>query len=129
MTAPADRVQVYKQESAALGGDAADETDYMTPLNPGEDAPEVQGIFFQPPGSTLATRDEAVYATRDAAGNLILRDSITAAEVTLDSMLNPHVISANTTIPAGHSKVIPRYIEIAAGINLEIGAGADLEIG
>lgn len=40
-----------------------------------------------------------------------------------------HVFSTNATIPAGYSLYVSRYVEIAAGVTLEIGADADLEIG
>ena len=42
-----ERVQLLKQESAALGGDGADEADYPAPLNPTEDAPEVRGLYIE----------------------------------------------------------------------------------
>lgn len=41
----------------------------------------------------------------------------------------PHVIAQNTVIPAGMAMYVPRYLEIAAGVTLEIGLNADLEIG
>lgn len=43
--------------------------------------------------------------------------------------LDQHVVSANTTITAGYSAYISRFIEISNGITLEIGADSDLEIG
>lgn len=39
-----------------------------------------------------------------------------------------HVISADLIIPDGATMIMPRYIEIAAGVTLTIGAGADLEV-
>lgn len=42
--------------------------------------------------------------------------------------LNQHVITSNFTITAGTGVVVPRYVEIAAGITLEIGADGDLDI-
>lgn len=39
-----------------------------------------------------------------------------------------HVVSADLTIPAGASLTVTRYVEVAAGVTLEIGAGGDLEI-
>lgn len=39
-----------------------------------------------------------------------------------------HVIAQNMVIPAGTALVVPRYVEIAAGVTLEIAANADLEI-
>lgn len=136
MPAPADRVQILKQESTALGGDDADAVEWgSTPLDPGEDAPEVRGVFFQPANPTA--RDELVYATRDGAGNLIFRDVVTGAEVTLSDLaaggggalsLNNHVLVSDFTVTAGKGVVVPRYVEIAAGVTLELGASGDLEI-
>lgn len=42
--------------------------------------------------------------------------------------LNNHVVSSDGTITAGTTLVIPRYVEIAAGVTLEIEADGDLEI-
>ena len=39
-----------------------------------------------------------------------------------------HVVGVDTTIPAGYSVDISRYVEIADGFTLEIGDDADLEI-
>lgn len=73
MPAPQDRVQLLKQESTALGGDDADVVEWgATPLDPLEDAPEVRGIFYQPSGGP---KDELVYTTRDAFGNLVFKDA------------------------------------------------------
>lgn len=75
MTAPADRVQLLKQESTALGGDDADAVEWgSSPLDPGEDAPEVRGVFYQP-ATGDGPKDEAVYTTRDAFGNLVFKDA------------------------------------------------------
>jgi len=72
---PADKVQLQKQESVAGGGDAADVDEFLStlPLDPNEDAPEVQGVFFQPPAPSV-TKDEDVYIGRDAAGNMCFKD-------------------------------------------------------
>lgn len=58
-----DRVQVLKQESAALGGDAADEVPYPDPIAPQEDAIEVAGVYLQ----DASNRDENVLI--DRSGN------------------------------------------------------------
>lgn len=87
MAKPVDRVQLSKQESAAGGGDAADSDDFLhSPLEPNEDAPEVQGLFIQPPAPSVV-RDELVYVTRDGAGNMIFRDDVDATERTLSALL------------------------------------------
>lgn len=39
-----------------------------------------------------------------------------------------HLISASTIIPAGQTQMVTRYVEIAAGVTLEIGLDADLEV-
>lgn len=46
-----------------------------------------------------------------------------------DLALNKHVLTSNFTVTAGYGAFIPRYLEIAAGVTLEIGADGDLEIG
>lgn len=88
MPAPTDRVQLHKQESAADGGDAADSDEFLVtlPLEPNEDAPEVQGLFLQPPAPSTA-KDEDVYLTRDAAGNMVFRDAVDATERTISDFL------------------------------------------
>ena len=43
--------------------------------------------------------------------------------------LNQHVIGTNFTVTGGYGAYIPRYLEIAAGITLEIGVDGTLEIG
>lgn len=56
-----DRVQVIKRESAALGGNSADDTDYLEPIEPQEDAIECAGVYYQ----DALNRDEAVFTERD----------------------------------------------------------------
>lgn len=75
MPKPTDRVQLHKQESAAGGGDAADSDEFLVtlPLEPNEDAPEVQGVFFQPPAPSTV-KDEEVFICRDSSGNLCFKD-------------------------------------------------------
>lgn len=41
---------------------------------------------------------------------------------------NKHVISVNTTAPAGSSYIFVRYMEVASGVTFTIGADADIEI-
>lgn len=93
MAVPADRVQAIKRESAAGGGDAAEDVDYLTPLDPTEDALEAQGLFVQPPGGP---RDETTYVTRDGSGNMLLRDQIGGTELRL-SQLALHALLIVTT--------------------------------
>ena len=45
-----DLVQLEKQESAGLGGDAADELPFAAPIEPQEDAIEVAGVMLQETG-------------------------------------------------------------------------------
>lgn len=56
-----DRVQVLKQESAALGGDAADEVPYPDPIAPQEDALEAAGLYLQ----DASNRDETTLISRN----------------------------------------------------------------
>lgn len=56
-----DRVQVIKQESAALGGDGAEERPWPEPIAPQEDAPEVAGVYFQ----DASNRDETTLISRN----------------------------------------------------------------
>lgn len=42
--------------------------------------------------------------------------------------LNQHVLGVDFTITAGYSATVERYLEIAAGITVEIGADGDLGI-
>ena len=85
MSKPPDRVQLIKQESAAGGGDPSDvdELYLETPLDPSEDAPEVQGLFFQ---DTIAPKDEDVYITRNG-DDMILSDKSVGIEVSLTDLL------------------------------------------
>lgn len=87
MPAPADRVQLRKNESAAGGGDAADDDlGFPALLNPNEDAPEVQGLFLQPPSPSVV-RDKLVWITRDGSGNLLFRDVADGTERTLSDLV------------------------------------------
>jgi len=58
---PPDRVQLVKQESAALGGDGAEEVPYDSPIEPQEDAIEVAGVYYQ----DASNRDENVLTWRE----------------------------------------------------------------
>lgn len=76
-----DRVQVIKRESAALGGDAANDVEYYEPLEAQEDALEACGYYVQDAGA----RDENVYMAREG-NNLIFRDVNNTSPVTLSSL-------------------------------------------
>ena len=56
-----DRVQLLKQETAALGGNAADETPWPAPIEPQEDAIEAAGYY----GQDGSNRDETTLIYRD----------------------------------------------------------------
>jgi hypothetical protein len=77
-----DRVQVLKRESAALGGDAADETPYDSPIEPQEDALEAAGVYLQDP----THRDEQVLVRRDG-DNLKFKDVSNPIEKTLTDLI------------------------------------------
>lgn len=86
MTKPVDKVQIYKRESTAGGGDPSDNDDFYTesPLVPSEDAPEVQGVFFQDVEGGQPN-DEDVYISRNG-NDLIFRDKAVGAEVKLSDL-------------------------------------------
>lgn len=93
MAAPSHLVHLQKNEYAATGGDAADESAYNEPLEIGEDAPAVQGFFLQAPGST--TPDKKVWVSRDASGNMIFWDDVDQTERTLTDLLAGAGITEN----------------------------------
>ena len=82
MSKPPDKVQLLKEESTTGGGDPFDNDELFVwkPLDPNEDAPEVQGIFLQSTASGV--KDENVYITINGF-DMIFRDDTVAAEVTL----------------------------------------------
>jgi hypothetical protein len=73
---PIERVQLLKQESAANGGDAADEADYPAPINANEDYPEVRGVVIQKDSG----HDNGVVVSRDALDNLTFTDPVTGTK-------------------------------------------------
>lgn len=93
MPAPSHLVHLQKNEYAATGGDAADESAYIEPVEAGEDAPAVQGFFLQAPGST--SYDKKVWVSRDASGNMIFFDDVDATERTLTDLLTGAGITEN----------------------------------
>lgn len=77
-----DRVQVVKQESAALGGDAADEAPYDSPIDPREDAIEAAGVFLQ----DAANRDESTLVAR-SGDDMTFKDVSNPTAVTLTELI------------------------------------------
>jgi hypothetical protein len=77
-----DRIQVLKQESSPLGGDAADTVDYPSPIDPQEDALEAAGVYLQ----DASNRDETTYVARNGT-NMVFRDVTTGTEYTLTQLV------------------------------------------
>lgn len=77
-----DRVQVLKQESAALGGNGAEDVPYTTGIEPQEDAIETAGVYLQDAGA----RDEDVWIERNG-NDMRFRDVNNPAPVTLTQLL------------------------------------------
>lgn len=77
-----DRVQVIKQESAALGGNSSDDTDYPAPIKPQQDALEAAGVYLQDAGA----RDENVWIERNG-NDMRFRDLNNTTPVTLSALL------------------------------------------
>ena len=72
-----------KRETTATGGDAADEDDAPSPINPNEDYLDARGIAFQ--NSTSA--DENVQAYRDASDRMMFQDGENTTAVSLTQLL------------------------------------------
>jgi hypothetical protein len=77
-----DRVQVVKTESAANGGDGADEVEFYTPIEPQEDAMEAAGLYLQ----DATHRDQTTLISR-ANNDLTFKDGNNPAPVTLSTLL------------------------------------------
>lgn len=77
-----DRVQLIKQESAALGGDAADEAPWNQPIEPQEDAIETAGVYFQDPSN----RDETTLINRSGL-DMLFKDGNNPTAKTLSDFL------------------------------------------
>ena len=62
----------------------------------------------------------------DSSGNLVITNSITGAQVTASNglFLNPNVISANTTVPAGYNAQSAGPISIATGVTVTLATGS-----
>ena len=90
MAEPNDAVWLQKYEDTATGGDDADQADAFAatePLDPHDDAPMVQGIFLIAPQPST-TLDKLVFITRDASGNIVIRDDVDQTERTLTDLLS-----------------------------------------
>ena len=77
-----DRVQVLKRESAALGGDAADEQPWDAPIEPQEDAIEAAGVYVQ----DTSTRDESTLIDR-SGDDLRFKDTNNPTPKTLTELV------------------------------------------
>lgn len=77
-----DRVQVVKQESAALGGDAADEAPFDSPIEPQEDAIEAAGLYLQ----DETHRDETTLIAR-SGDDMTFKDGSNPTSVSLTDLL------------------------------------------
>jgi hypothetical protein len=84
MAKPTDRVQIQKRESAAGGGDAADDSPFLyDPLDSSEDCVELRGVFLQDAGGL---KDEDVGIWRDG-DDIVFLDVTTGTESTLTNLL------------------------------------------
>jgi len=108
---------------------------YETEFDRNSDAADMRGAYLQ----NDVSNDATVLVSRDASDNLTFTDPVVGVTKTLTDLLaggggasalalNKHVLSANFTVTAAYGVVVPRYIEIAAGITLTLGDDADLEI-
>lgn len=83
MAKPTDRVQIQKRESAAGGGDAADDSPFLyDPLDSSEDCVELRGVFLQDAGGL---KDEDVGIWRDG-DDIVFLDVTTGVETTLSGL-------------------------------------------
>lgn len=78
-----DRIQILKQESAALGGSGADDVPYPAPINPQQDVIETAGVYLQDAGA----RDENVWIERNG-NDMRFRDLNNTTPVTLTQLLS-----------------------------------------
>ncbi len=125
MAAPTDKVRPLVQESTLTGGNPAQEEEYPIPLDPNQDAPEAQGMFYQPP-SPSTTKDKTTYHTRDSSNNLISKDQKISEEVRLvDEVFTRKSQDRTITIPAGFTWIRHNLI-IENGVNVIIENGAEL---
>lgn len=77
-----DRVQVLKQEQAALGGDGTEDVEWPEPIDPQEDIIEARGIYFQ----DESNRDETTVISRDD-DDMTFKDGNNPSGATLTQLL------------------------------------------
>ena len=67
MPKPQDRVQLFKQESTAGGGDDADADEFLAkvPLDSSEDAPDMAGVYLQESGTLSGDKQVVAYREGD----------------------------------------------------------------
>ncbi len=87
-----DRVQVVKRESAALGGNAAEDLPFDAPIDPQEDALECAGVYLQ----DASNRDQNIYVDR-AGSDLRFRDLNNTTPLTLSRVRGQTVFSEVTS--------------------------------
>jgi hypothetical protein len=97
------RIQVIKQESAALGGDPADDFPFDSPIEPQEDAVETAGVYLQ----DSSNRDEEVLVTR-SGDNMMFYDVTVGSGVSLLQLLEGE--SAGTGMTPNQHKSLRQLI-------------------
>jgi len=107
-----DRVQVVKRESAALGGDAADEAPWDAPIEPQEDAVEAAGVYLQDPSN----RDESTLVAR-SGDDMTFKDGNNTSPLTLTEL----AASAGGGITEGQHEVLDTLVHaLAEDLYLEV---------
>lgn len=90
-----EKVRVLKQESAALGGDAADAVEYPDPINPTEDVVEAAAFYLQEGGI-----DDAVTLKR-VSGHMAYSDAkVPHTRKLVDQLLEGETVSSAGTSTA-----------------------------
>lgn len=99
MTQPIHGVILHRYEDAATGGDESDRPRFevLAPLEAGEDAPYVQGIFFVAPTGGAGVLDKLVYIARDLTGNLCFKDIVTGTDYSLAQLASGALPPATQT--------------------------------
>ena len=124
-----DRVQLLKDESAALGGNAADAVPYPAPIEPQEDAIETCGVYIQDENN----RDETTFIERvgtslrfvdgDNPTGRSLSELFSGASVG-GVFMRPD-IPASAIVPPGQV-MLNRCIRIGSGLEVRIQSGGEL---
>ena len=129
MAVPPDRVQLIKQESAALGGDGSEDVPYNTPIEPQEDAIEAAGLFLQ----DASNRDETTLIWRDTDNDMKFKDGNNPSGATLTDLLDDsdyvlhHIIDEDVIVVTETTRLC-RDGEIQTGIEIYIQDGGELLI-